>query len=228
MKTRSILFAIFVGAAISASAQTTFNPAHTYKEGATDAYAVKVNATTSMGAITMTMDTTQTVKKVYENGDADIESAIANMSVSMNGQEFPVPNGGKSSTTTKMNKFGLPLSTSGQSRGVNFGQFGSFVGDKELKVGETFTFDNPNPQNPKNHTKGTIKLLSINDGKAKFTMSIDVITEGAEKPMHLDGNMTADAANGKMLHFDGKVKDLPAQGGQGPAVSAADFTMDHK
>lgn len=227
MKIRSVLFAALAGAALSASAQTTFNPAHNYKVGDTDSYSVKVNATSSMGPLVIAMDSVSTVKKVYDNGDADIETAISNMSLNMNGQDMPIPAGGKNSTTSKVNKYGLPLSTSGQTRGMNFSQFANFLGDKELKVGDTINFDNVNPQNKNVHSKGTVKLLSIDGGKAKFTISVDTYTEGVEKPMHMDGNLTADAANGKMLHFDGKVKDLPVQG-QGMSVTAADFVMDHK
>jgi hypothetical protein len=224
VKTRSTLFAFALLSCGIASAQT-FNPARTYVVGAKDEYVLKVNASTSAGDLTLNINSSQTVKKVYDNGDADIESSISKLTVNFGGNEITPPNT-QAPTSTKFDKYGMPL-TAATGRTMAFTRYGTYFGDKELKVGESYSYDQPDKEHPKNHTKGTVKLLSLDGGKAKLSLTVDAYSESADKPMHLDGNVTLDASNGKLLHFDGKAKDIPGMG-QGPAISSADFTMDHK
>jgi hypothetical protein len=225
MKIQSLLFAALVAGASIASAQT-FKPEHKYVEGDKDTYAMKVNATSSMGEVQITMDMTQSVKKVYENGDADIESNMSNMVVDFPGGQMH-PNQKNKPTVVRYTKFGVPVTPpEGRAAGVNFSQFGSYFGDKELKVGETYTIEQSDAKNPKNHSKGTVKLLSVENEKAKIAISVDNYIEGADKPMHVDGTVTVNASNGKLIRFEGKAKDLP--GSQAMPVTAADFVMEKK
>lgn len=203
----------------------SFKPGRTYVAGDSDKYVLKLNATTEMGDIAVTANATLTVKKVYDNGDADIESTTSNMKLNFGGNEIEPPSMPEP-ITTKYNKYGLALTKAG-SRGVSLGRFGSYFGEKELKVGETFTFDNADEKNPKIHTKGSAKLVSVEGGKATLAVVIDNYTEGNEQPMHLDGKVVVDAATSKMLHFEGNATNIPAEG-NGPAISKADFKMDRQ
>jgi hypothetical protein len=226
MKIRSILFAALFATAALASAQT-FKPERKYVEGDKDTYTMKVNATTQMGDVQLSMDMYQTVKKLYENGDADIESNVSNLTLNVGGNEMHPPTGQQKPTVTRFTKFGQPVETAATPRnGMNFSRFGSYFGDKELKVGDVVTFDQKDEKNPKNHSAGTVKLLSIENDKAKLSLTVDNFIEGTEKPMHIDGTVTVSATNGKLLRFEGKAKDLPGAGGM--SVSAADFVMEKK
>jgi hypothetical protein len=223
MKTRIILFAL-IAAAVSVTPAQTLNPARKYVEGTSDVYSMKMAINSSMGELGMTMTMTQKIVKVYENGDADIETATSDMLVNMGGQEIRPPSGKPEST--RLSKFGFPVAPK-KGSGMDFSRFGTYFGEKELAVGETYTFDQVEKENPKNHAKGTAKLLSIENGKAKLAVSVDSYKDKVEKPMHLDGTVTVDAATCKMLRFEGKASDLPAMG-QGMTVSSAQFTIEKK
>jgi hypothetical protein len=226
MKIRTVLFAALVSAACVASTQT-FNPERKYVEGDKDAYSMKVKATTQMGEMQITMDMDQIVKKVYPNGDADIDSGIANITVNLGGTEMHPPTKEQNRSTTRFSKFGMPVGETAKTQsGMNFGRFGTYFGDKELKLGETYTLEQTDEKNPKNHSKGTVKLVSLDGGNAKIAISVDNYIDGSPKPMHLDGTATLKASTGKLVKFEGKATDIA--GAPGMSVSTASFVMEHK
>lgn len=226
MRIRSIFLAVLLAGAAVAGAQDTFKPGRTYKVGESDTYTLKMTMSTQMGDISINGESTQTVKKVYDNGDADIEVKADKMVVNVGGNEMTPPS--QPATMMKVNKFGVPLSVSGGEgkRNMNFSRFLSYYGDKELKVGETFAFDVPDKEKPKNHSKGSVKLASLENGKATLDISVDNFTEGSDEPMHVEGTAVVDASSGKMLKFHGTAKGIPS--GQGMTISSAEFTMEHK
>jgi len=224
MNTRSALFVVILAIAVSVPAQT-YNPERKYAAGMSDAYTMKMTMNSSMGELGVRMDMTQIVKKVYDNGDADIETTTENLTVNMAGKEIrpvtPPP------TTSRLNKYGLLVSASAN-KGMNFSRFGSYFGEKELKVGETYMFEQADKDNPKAHVKGTAKLLSVENGKATIAVAIDSFAANVEKPMHMEGTVVSDAATGKMLRFEAKATDLIGMGGPGMTVASAQFTIEHK
>ncbi|HVT11495.1 MAG TPA: hypothetical protein VHE55_04450 [Fimbriimonadaceae bacterium] len=223
MTIRAALVLAAVGVVVVASGQS-FKPVHAYAAGDSDAYVVKVDASASTGEIGITSDTSRTVKQVYGDGDADIETKITNLKLSIGGQPLswkdPQP------STSRYNRFGMPVTAEGQSLGMSFTRFGTFFGDKELKVGETSAIEQIDEKNPNNHLKGTVKLLSLDDGRAKLEIVVDSFTEGADKPMHLEGVATVHAATCRLLSFEGTAKNLPSI--KGVAITTAKFSMEHK
>ncbi len=213
--------ALAVAAVVSAQ---SFKPVHVYSSGDSDAYAVKVDATASTGEIGITSDTDRTVKQVYGNGDAEIETKITHLKLTIGGQ--PLPWKDPQPATSRYNRFGMPVTSEGQSLGMSFTRFGTFFGDKELKVGETNDIEQVDGKNPSNHVKGTVKLLSLDDGRAKIEIVVDSFTEGSEKPMHLEGVATVHAATCRLLSFEGTAKNLPSV--KGVTITSAKFSMEHK
>ncbi|MFI5387043.1 MAG: hypothetical protein ACHQ50_13090 [Fimbriimonadales bacterium] len=225
MKIRTILLAALVGAVSGAHAQS-LKIERKYVVNESDTYAQNMTMASSMGAIKISVETTQTVKKVYDDGDADVEAVAKNMTVNMGGNEMHPP--AQPPTVTRMTKYGVPAAPEKGPRRMNFARFGSFFGDKELRLGVSVPFDQVDKENPKNHSSGTVKLLSLDAGKAKLELSVDVYTDGAEKPMHVDGTTLVDSANGKMLRFEGKAANLPTNAAQGVTISSATFLIEKK
>jgi hypothetical protein len=223
MKTRIILIALVAIAATVSPAQT-LNTARKYVEGASDAYTMKMTMNSSMGEVGMSMGMLQKIIKVYENGDADIESSTSDMVVNVGGQEIRPPS--TKAESMRFSKYGFPL-TPKKGGGMDFSRFGSYFGEKELAIGETYTFDQVEKENPKNHAKGTAKLVSIENGKAKLAILVHSFKDKIEKPMHLEGTVIVDAATCKMLRFEGKATELPPMGG-GMTVTSASFVIEHK
>jgi hypothetical protein len=228
MKLRTILFALVLGTVGAAHAQDTFSFEKHYKEGDSDQYTMKMKIESQMGELGISMDMKQTVKKVYDNGDADIETQMANMHVVMGGNEMPTGQQAMPATTSKVDKFGKQLTAPQAGRGgMNMSGFSSYFGDKPMKVGETYKFDTVDPKT-KSGARGTAKLVSLKDGKAEVQVSVDTIApQMGDKPMHMDGTIWADTANGKMVKMQGKMKDLP-MGGQGMTASSAEILIERK
>jgi hypothetical protein len=225
MKIRSLLFATLLGVVAASQAQT-FDPSRQYKVGMTESYSMTMNMESSMGEISMSMDMKNAIKKVYENGDADVETEVSNMTVSVGGREMNPPAG--KPTTQRMSKYGVPVGAS-SSRGGNFAQMGAFFGDKELKVGEIVSFENTDKENPKRHSKGTAKLVSVENGVATIAVSIDSWSEQADKPMHLEGTSQVDATSHSLIRFEGKATNMSGMGGQGgPTITSATIVVTKK
>src|SRR5690349_13290129 len=136
MKLRILFFAFLAGIATIAHGQT-FNPARSYKPGTTEKHAMTLSMDTSAGAASVSMTMTNSVKKVYENGDADIETAVSEFTINVGGTEMKAPDG--KPTTRRVTKYGLSSDTS-KSRGGNFAHIGGYFGDKEMKLGQTVSF----------------------------------------------------------------------------------------
>lgn len=227
MKFRTILFALALGVAGAAYGQDTLTMERQYKAGDVDHYSMTLNMNSSMGAMKISADIAQTVKKVYDNGDADIETATSNMSIDMAGRTMnPPPN---PPTTLKMNKFGAPAGQM-NSKGFNPSQIANFLGDKPLTVGQTITIDQADKDNPKNHVKGTVKLVSFANGQGQLETHMDFWTadSDSDKPMHADANIWVDATSHKMMKLVATMKDLPMGKAGGMTISSAEITMVRK
>ncbi len=224
MKIRAILLSALLGVAAIAASQTTLKVERKYVVNESDTYKTNMTMASSAGELKISFESTQAVKKVYENGDADIESAIANMVVNMAGNEFKPP--AQPPMTMRIDKFGVPTKADKNSRRFNFARFGSYFGNSELTVGQSVAFDQIDKENPKNHVKGTAKLIGIDAGKAQISITADSFTDGAEKPTHVEGMSTIDAATGKLVRFEGKATDLPAMGAPGMTISTATFVIE--
>lgn len=227
MKFRTILFALVLGVAGASYAQDTLTMERHYKQGDVDNYTMTLNMNSSMGAMKISADIAQTVKKVYDNGDADVETATTNMAIDMAGRTMNPP--ASPPTTLKMNKFGAPAGKM-NTKGFNPSQLANFLGEKPFKVGDTVPIDQVDKDNPKNHVKGTVKLVSIVNGQAQLETHMDFWTADAEsdKPMHADGNIWVDTASHKMLKMVATMKDLPMGKGGGMTISSAEITMVRK
>lgn len=226
---RSLLATLAVAslAALTFAAQEAVSFVRTYKEGESDAYSMKLVMESQMGSIDVQMDMTQTVKKVYENGDADIETKTENMVINAMGQEMRPP--ASPPTSARMNKFGEPVQTAATQGRMNmdFMRFGTSLGGRSIKVGETINIDSKDEKNPKNRVKGTYTLVSVENGVAKLTSSMQVWNEQTgDKPIQVDATSYVFTKDSKLQKMEGKVKGLPATG-QMP-VDSMSFTMTKK
>src|SRR5256885_714017 len=93
MKAKALIFALALSAAALAG-QGTFRLTRSFKVGDTDIYKLHSTATMSVGDADISMKIDQTVKKVYDNGEADIENGMSDFQVIFNGSEIPtsIPN----------------------------------------------------------------------------------------------------------------------------------------
>lgn len=202
-----------------------------YKVGDVDAYHITMKMQGAM-AMTMSMDSTQKVLKVYDNGDADVESTVSDGKMDMMGMKRSLPS--VSPTTTRLTKYGTPVGGVPDAKGkrmqMDFAKYMRQLPKDEMKVGQTVDFNEVESADGKTVAKGTSTLQSVTGGIAKIVTRMDVITEGATKPMHLDFTTLVEAATGRPTHAEGTITNLDGAAGlpKGMPVTSILLTMDRK
>lgn len=225
MKFRLVL-AFVVAAAATVANQETFSFERNYKVGDKDSYVFQMSIESGLGSVDITTDMTQTVSKVYENGDADVESATTNTKVLVNGQPSNTPEPAKE--TVRMNKYGLRVKSSDVKRKGGFGGIGDLTSvayEKPLSVGQEVTFDRVDPENPKTKSSGVVKLESIEKGVAKLISRITIMTEGQPKPMKLNLTSYMDVATAKPNKIEGTVSGMQLGGQGGMEIEVKSVTI---
>jgi len=234
-KFRSIGLVLVAVAATAFAMQDEFLLTRSYKEGDKDTYKLAVTANMSLGSADINMLMNQTVKKVYETGEADIETQIAEMRMSFGGQEMPMPNQDMPAMVQKFDKFGRPVgqpqgASGGMAGGVmsqmSFMRYAGFTGEKPLKVGETLKID-VKDEKEESHTTGTVLLEKITDGVAFITSNLEVKNKqtGSGAPMKIAMKSQVLVASGKLHKVDGDVTNLPDTG-QGMTVDSVKLLME--
>lgn len=221
MKFKLLIAAMVLG--VTAFAQDTIDLTRIYKVGDADKYKMDMKMVGQMGEVTISLDLTQTIKKVYDNGDADIESQSGEVKIVAMGQNINQPGGPASSQ--RHNKMGQPVGA-GKAKGqMDFMRFATFIGEGKAKVGDTIAIDYKDPDNAKNTAKGSVKIDSVEAGVAKILVDLDVTTENtsAGKPMKMKMTSWYDVASHKPNKMVGKVTNLPETGGM--AMDSMDITM---
>mgnify|MGYP003387917377 CR=1 FL=1 len=136
-----------IALAVAAMAQDTIDLTRIYKVGDVDKYKMDMKMVGQMGEVTVALDMTQTIKKLYDNGDADIESQSGEVKIVAMGQNINQPGGPAS--TQRHNKLGQPVGVKAKSQ-MDFMRFATFMGDGKGKVGDTIAVDYKDPENAKN------------------------------------------------------------------------------
>ncbi|HMS53878.1 MAG TPA: hypothetical protein PKA27_00630 [Fimbriimonadaceae bacterium] len=231
MKIKSILLGVALFA-VAGAAQSPVSMERKYKVGETDEYKMKVDVSMSMGAVEVSMGMTQVVKKVYDNGDADIETTLKDMKIMFGGQEIPSP--GDTAPPVVMeryNKQGVQVGKSSSAGGagnpmaqmMNFSKFSSFIPVGGLEVGKSYPVDTKDDKG-KQEAKGTIKVESIAEGVAKFLADLDVTVEGSDKPLKVKTTSMVDVSSSKPNKVEGVVTNLPSQDGM--EIESVKFVME--
>lgn len=230
MKAKSLFLGVALFA-VAGAAQSPVSLERKYKVGETDNYKMNVDVSMSMGAVQVSMDMSQVVKKTYDNGDADIETTIKNMKIMFGGQEIPSPADSEPpAMLERYNKYGAQVSTSKadtsgnpMAQMMNFSKFSSFLPVGGLEVGKVYPIDTKTEKG-KQEAKGTVKVESIADGVAKFLADMDVNVEGQDKPLKIKSTSLIDVATSKPNKVEGTVTGIPSE--QGMEIEQVKFIME--
>ncbi len=206
----------------------TFN--RQYKAAEETNYTMSLGLASSMGSVDIKLTTHEVVKKVYDNGDADLETSLTDMHVLFNGNEMPAGNQANQKSTRRVSKFGVPVGksqTAGRTQmGMEFLRFANLSPDKPMKVGDTFAVNEVSKEDPKSKVIGTIKLDSIANGVAKFVSTMQVYSAQSDKPIKLNLSSYVDTATSKANKVEGTASDLPSQGQM--QVDSVQFVIERK
>jgi hypothetical protein len=109
---------------------------------------------------------------------------------------------------------------------LGFVRYLGLLADRPIDVGQTVEVDWANPEDPKNKAKGTVKLESVTDGKARLLINIEVSFADAEKPVKVTAHSTVDVASGKVDRTEGTATNLPPMGQA--SFRAVQFSIERK
>lgn len=228
MKTRVIIIAaLFAAAAAAVQNPVTFE--RKFKEGEKDDYRVSLVVSTAMGDAEIQMTLTQTVKKVYDSGSADLENTTTDLKVAFNGQEVNVPASQVPASTTKVDKYGMPIGkANAPGSPLNFGflRYATLLPSTGVKLGETVNIDHKDPDNPKNTVSGTVRFEGVTDGVAKVISKLEISNDQSASPMKVVLTSWIDQSTNKVTKAEGTASNLPSQGGM--QVNSVQFHMEMK
>jgi hypothetical protein len=175
MKKISLLVVGGLALASLGSAQSTFTFKPKYKAGQTETYVI----TTSMGgkgaAGSMNMSMTRKVLRIMKNGDMEMEVSTSAPNIGGNS----MGKGSKMKITT--DAYGQPKG--GAASGMDFSATNAFP-KRPIKIGEVIPFKTKTVQG---ETEGTIKLVSIAGGIARFSLSSTIKQQSMS--MKMNGTM---------------------------------------
>src|SRR2546423_9013029 len=226
MKAKALIFALALSAAALAG-QGTFRLTRSFKVGDTDMYKLHSTATMSMGDADISMKIDQTVKKVYDNGEADIESGMSDVHVMFNGSEVPAPISTEKQTV-HVDKKGMPTSLGKGAMGrLQFVRFASAFFDRDLKVGDMVPIDLADPANPKSKVTGTCQVMSFANGEAKIVADLKITDPDNATPANLHLVSFFDVAASKPNRVEGDVTNMNVQPDESaPPITAMKFVME--
>lgn len=231
MKSRTLL-AFVALASIVVAAQDPIQLIRTFKEGDKDTFKLSVTAMLPIGSADINMVMSQTVKKVYENGDADIETKVSEMRMAFNGSEMPMPAGADApATVQRMDKFGRPVGaeTGGAGNGMmqqmNFLRYAGFFGEKPVTIGGSIEVEQKD-EKAGTRTWGNVTFSKVENGIATVVSDLKMTTkQTGDKPMVMKFVSLVRTEDGKIDKIDGEITQLPANE-QGMTVDSVKIQME--
>jgi hypothetical protein len=174
-----------------------------YNVGDIDRYDVVVRADTSHGELLQSSKLTQKVVKVYENGEADIESSTSDVKASLGGISAMIGDGKISTAIARFNKHGVPV-VSGDVQGVNtiYASQYALLGIESVKdivLGKEFPIDE---KKTGGSVKGRSKIVSIDGSTVNVLSNFTVTTAANQEPMKLRATSVLDYSNSRILKFE--------------------------
>ena len=226
MRARILIGALVVGMVAFAAQDVKLE--RKYKEGDKDTYKVSMQLTMNGGTANVNLVSTLTVKKVYDNGEADVETVPGDLKIDFNGQTMTQP--APAAHTERFTKQGMPLVEKVKDKNraqmnVAFMRYAVMLGEKGMRVGETIPVDYTDRLDSANKVKGTLKLESFEKGIAKLVSTCEAWTEDTgAKPMKMVYTIWFDADAGKLSKLVGTVSNV--MGPQGLPIDAVQISME--
>jgi hypothetical protein len=217
MKTRALFLGVVLAATCFAS-QDAIKIERNFKEGEKDTFKMNASASTGLGTFEIAATVEEHVRKVFENGEAEIESSVHEWKIMVNGMELPEGAGpGKpENSTRRVTKTGVPVGSQGRTgiMSLDFTSHLNKILGSELEVGKTYTVDQKSATDPASRVEGTAKVDSVVDGVAKLTANLRVFSkEGGAKPTRVEMVQLLDVSSSKSNRLQATIRDMPPQAG---------------
>jgi hypothetical protein len=215
----TLLLSVLFMSCLGSAAQDSVKLNRTFKVGDSERYNVALAMTMAGGDATIDLVMKQTVKKVYDNGDADIETALSDIKVVIFGSPMAQPS--EPPSVQRVSKLGTPvgLKTSKKAKAeLDILKLAAVMLDRDLTIGQEVPVEIVDPKDAKSKMKGTAKVLSVKDGIAKVETKLDVWNETTTTdPLKAALVWTMDVSSAVPNVVEGTLSNMPQLGdGAGP------------
>jgi hypothetical protein len=194
--------------AFAACAADTVKFVREYTEGQVDKFNVTIAMVFPTATWTFKALDTLTVKKVYPDGEVDIETAATDMKADVPGQDVPTPD---QKSTRRFGKDGMPagdLAAGGPQ--FDYARTEALLFGRDLTVGNDVAIEWTAPKDAKSKIKGTFNVQSVKDGLATVVSKLQIWNSGTgDKPMQATFTTLIEVVTSKIQKVDGVVTDLP-------------------
>lgn len=215
--------ALLAALAFLPAPQEAVTLARVYKAGEKDVYVLSMTLRGSV-EFDMTALLTQTVKKLHQNGDADVENRMDDFKMTVMGdpvKSAPKPKPVVVRTTAE----GVPADNRGQGgvMGLDLLRYVMVSPARAMKVGEAV----PVATAEGSPVTGDVRLDKMEAGVATLAYDLRVASKEGVAPAKLRAVRTVETETGKTLRASGEVTDLPQADGPG-RVDALLFTFERR
>lgn len=229
MSTRNLAVLLLLPSFALGFLQDGFSPARTYTLGEKDIYGLSMRMDAGQYMVSISGKLNYEVKKVHENGDADVESKSGELTVDALGDVFKQPAG--EPRVVRYNRFGAPMekeAPKGQKQPI-FMSFLTYRPSVSMKIGETIKVDETLENSAKTRVKGTAKLEAITDGVAKIVSLLEVSELKAKKPTKIQSVGYFDTKTSKLNRSESKLTDVDPAEMQGmPPISSITIVIERE
>lgn len=209
--------------------QDEFSPARTYVVGEKDVYGLSMRMDAGQYMVSISGKLNYEVKKVHENGDADVESKAGELTIDALGDIIKQPAG--EPRLVRYNRFGAPMekeAPKGQKQPI-FMSFLTYRPSVSMKVGETIKVNEVLQNSAKTQVKGTAKLETITGGVAKIVSVLEVSESKAKKPTKIQSMGYFDVKTSKLNRSESRLTDVdPAEMQNMPSISSITIVIERE
>jgi hypothetical protein len=227
MKARVIFLLILVASCCFAS-EDTVRFTRSFKEGDVDRFKAKLSMSLNGAQAETEMEFKQTVKKVFPDAEADVETTFTSLKFKVAGTVMATPL--PASLLQHFSKVGVPIGNptggQGQMMSVVYSNLVGMVMDRMFSVNKEYPLELVDTKDPKNRIKATVKVESIVKGLATLFGHFSVWNDKAvSKPINVSMTMTMDIASSKPNKLSGLMTDIPSLEGSA-IIDQIKFTIE--
>lgn len=229
MSLRNLAALLVASPLVLGFAQDAFSPARTYTQGEKDVYGLSMRMDAGQFVVSISGKLNYEVKKVHENGDADVESKSSEMTVNILGDEVKQPSG--EARVVRYNRFGAPVEKEAPKgeKQPTFMNFLTYRPNAPMKIGESVKVDETLENAAKTQVKGTAKLESLTDGVAKIVSRLEITETKGKKPTKIDSIGYFDVKTSKLNRSESKLTDVdPAEMQNMPPISSITIVIERE
>lgn len=200
-----------------------------YQVGETDRFSVTVQIETGAGSVDMTMRQVQVVKRLLDDGQAEVESRTDGLEAKMNGEKIPIEGASQMPPVNLViDRWGWQLRVPAVGRGsgasVAFLRYALVLPRGRLEVGRSVPVEADLPIGSR--VSGSARLVSVENGVARIIQSLEIVSRGQSGPQTLTMTTWVETKTSRIVRVEGQASAPPTAGDDPFGVRGMQFRFE--